>query len=404
VEPYVDKIFRHLAATSLCVVVLDNIDLYEDEELEKTVFSEGLAFSKRIYCNVIVTIRETTFVKHKTNSAFDAYELRKLWLDAPDFKAVLSARLTYAKKILEDKYAKIDLRNGMHLEVPDLSVFFDIVQRSVLQGLPGDFIDYMTDANIRRGLTLVTNLLTSGHIQADRAIANYIKGETRYSFPMHEVFKGTMLGQWKYFKEGRADCINLFDARLGSKNLRLLRFHLLNLLLVRARSEASLEVAVKDCTLLFSNCGASEAQIVVCLEFLCKHGLVRNSSAEGVQATSSVTITRTGGYYVRVLCNDFPYIEACLLDTAIEDHAVWDELQGLTLRIEKTRSLSSRMELRVKRIEVFLNYLERLEFDVIDGAPGVSALTGLSLIKAGVAPDIDKALAGARRYEDQKLQ
>ncbi len=47
VEPYVDKVFRHLASKQLCVVVLDNVDLYEDDDLETKVFAEGLALSKR---------------------------------------------------------------------------------------------------------------------------------------------------------------------------------------------------------------------------------------------------------------------------------------------------------------------------------------------------------------------
>lgn len=89
VEPYVDKIFKHITKSNLCVVVLDNIDLYEDEELETLVFSEGVALSKRIHCNIIASLRDRTYIKHRNDSSFDAYELRKLWLDPPPFKAVL---------------------------------------------------------------------------------------------------------------------------------------------------------------------------------------------------------------------------------------------------------------------------------------------------------------------------
>jgi hypothetical protein len=54
VEPYVDKVLRHLARNHLCIIVLDNIDLYEKDALETSVFSEGLALSKRLFCHVIV--------------------------------------------------------------------------------------------------------------------------------------------------------------------------------------------------------------------------------------------------------------------------------------------------------------------------------------------------------------
>jgi hypothetical protein len=99
VEPYVDKVLRYVTSKSLVILVLDNIDLYEDDELERSVFAEGLALSKRILCNVFVSVRETTYIKHSTDATFDAYELRKLWLDAPPFKEVLSTRLSYSKKV-----------------------------------------------------------------------------------------------------------------------------------------------------------------------------------------------------------------------------------------------------------------------------------------------------------------
>jgi hypothetical protein len=66
VEPYVDKVLRYLARQSLCSVVLDNIDLYEDDSLESAVLAEGLAFSKRVGCHVLICIRDHTYVAHKT--------------------------------------------------------------------------------------------------------------------------------------------------------------------------------------------------------------------------------------------------------------------------------------------------------------------------------------------------
>lgn len=155
VEPYVDKLLKHLATVRLCVVVLDNVDLYEDEALETAVFAEGLGLSKRCAVHVIACIRDRTFVRHRNDASFDAYELRKLWLDPPPFKAVLSARLTYSRKVLEGRSAQVHLANGMHLNVPDLSVFFDIVQRSILQSDAGDYVEAVADLNIRRGLQLV---------------------------------------------------------------------------------------------------------------------------------------------------------------------------------------------------------------------------------------------------------
>lgn len=245
IEPYVDKVYTYLSAHHLTVVVLDNVDLLEDDGLESAVFAEGLAFSKRVHCHVIVSIRDSTFVRHRTDSVFDAYELRKLWLDPPPFRQVLSTRLDYSRRHLSGRVAKIPTSGGAQLDVPDLGEFFDIVKDSILSGETGSFVDAMADVNIRRGLSIVTNFLTSGHIQADRAIGTYItRGDRRFRFPFHEVFKGGMLAQWRHFREDRTDCVNLFDARLGARRLRLLRLHLLRYLMLHARHRDSLEVPV----------------------------------------------------------------------------------------------------------------------------------------------------------------
>src|SRR4029450_3358516 len=81
---------------------------------------------------------------------------------------------------------------GMTLQVDDLSNFFDIVQSSILKAEAGDLIEKIADSNIRKGLKLVNNFLTSGHVQADRALTSFLKGERKYRFPFHEIFKGAV--------------------------------------------------------------------------------------------------------------------------------------------------------------------------------------------------------------------
>lgn len=396
IEPYVDKVFSYMAKKNLCIVVLDNVDLYEDDKLETTVFAEGLAISKRLLCHVLVTIRDTTFVKHKTDSSFDAYELRKLWLDPPVFKAVLSARLSYSRSILKDKTARVTLQNGIHVDVDDLSKFFDIVQRSVLHGQAGDFISSFADTNIRKGLELITNFLTSGHIQADRAIQKYLAGQTTYFFPNHEIFKGTMLNQWRYYKEGRAECVNLFDSRMGSKKLRIVRLAILTYLSNRARSTDTMEVPVQDCVNLFSQLGMSEEQIIDCLNQLVANRIIRTITAEAIEKNSTIVLTRCGGYYIQYLCTTLSYVEACLLDTAIDGANHWAELSDLTLRIEQSHDITGRLELRVKRIKLFMEYLKELETNALENIPDKHVFSSIDRITKVVVDEAERAFYKVR--------
>ncbi len=399
VEPFVDKVISYLARSGLCVVVIDNVDLAEDDDLEKTVFAEGLAFSKRAYCHVIVSVRDRTFVRHRTDSAFDAYELRKLWLDPPPFRAVLSSRLTYCRKILEGQKARIRMANGATLMVEDLGEFFDVVQSSILKSDAGDFISSVADLNIRKGLSLVTNFLTSGHIQADRALQSLIHGGMgTFMFPFHEIFKGTMLGQWRYYRENRAECINLFDSHLGGSKLRLVRLTLLNLLIQRAQHEQTVEVPFSDCMSLLSDIGFSETQLIRCLGELQAHGLIRSVAASPIDPDSTLVVTRSGGYYAKVLTRKFVYCEECLYDTAIEKESIWEVLANLSEEIEESGSnLVRRMELRAERIKVFLDYLCELEQEVLMLAPNAASLAACPEIRGAVRADVALALRGAKK-------
>jgi hypothetical protein len=398
VEPYVDKLFRHLAQEQLCILVLDNVDLYEDEGLETRVFAEGLALSKRLHCHVIVSLRDKTFVKHRTESAFDAYELRKLWLDPPPFRSVLSARLTYGTKILDGRHADVELANGMHLAVPNLAAFIDIVQRSILQGPAGDFIDSLAGGDIRKGLTLATNFLTSGHVHADRAIKNVLDGGTDYYFPFHEVFKGAALAQWRHFKEGRADVINMFDSRLGSKRLRLLRLMIVNFLVLRARREDTMEVPVAEIVGALGQAGASEEQIIGVASTLAQNGLVKETGAGAVGPWSFVAVSRAGAYYAKVLATRLPYVEECMLDTAIDDGEVWAALSDLTSSVEHESRIAERMDIRVKRARVFLEYLQALEDEFVGDVPALDQVRCVQVITQQVRREGAIASRQAHRH------
>lgn len=363
VEPYVEKIFRHLTKKHLCVLVLDNVDLFEDDELEINVLSEGLAFARKLKCQIIISIRDTTYVKHKNSAIFDAFELKKLWLDPAPFKEILSKRLSLSSRILKGKPATISFKKGIQLKVPDLSVFFDIVQRNILTGQSGDFFELFAGLNIRRGITLVKNFLTSGHIHADKALHTYMTSGKTYIFPFHEVFKGSVLAQHKYYSERRSECINIFDSRIPSKNLLLLRLCILSHLYRSAKSgsDEQAQVKIKQCIEVFSHLGAHPSQIIQVVTDLVEAGLAKQTDARDITIDTSIFITRPGGYLLLRLSSSMVYVEECMYDTYIADPDAWRKMTGLTYSIEREHDRKKKLKLREERLAVFLGYLNDIE-------------------------------------------
>ena len=269
----------------------------------------------------------------------------------------------------------ITLLNNAVLKVDDLSVFFSIVQESLLNEENGQLLGYLSDRNPRKGINLVRNFLSSGHIQADRAIKNYINGEANFIFPYHEVFKGSILGSWKYFKEKRADAINLFDARLGSNSLQFIRLYILKFLHNKSTYGSS-EIPLADIVETISKIGASESVISSVLEFLKQNSLI-HSNDDDLNENSLYNITLSGGYYVAMMAKKIVYLETIMYDTNIYDMDYWEKLKILTYEIENSHAMIPRLELRQERMTLFMNYLYEMEKSALNS----TKLLELSCIK-----------------------
>lgn len=223
--------------------------------------------------------------------------------------------------------------------------------------------------------------------------------ERSYSFPFHEVFKGTMLAQWRYYKEQRADCINLFDSRLGSVRLRLLRFMLLKFLVGRAQREDTVEVAVRECVERCSRIGASEGQVLEILRFFAQHRLIKTVSAEDVGRASTVIARKSGGYYCKVLSGRFNYVEECMFDTAIDEDSAWSSLSALSEAVARENRVDLRMELRVRRLITFLDYLRWVEEKCAESAEAsIADLEVVEPVRAAAVAEAELAVEKAKRH------
>ncbi|WP_291069907.1 MULTISPECIES: hypothetical protein [unclassified Empedobacter] len=361
VEPYVEKVYNYIASQQLCIIVIDNVDLYEDDTLETNVFSEAISISKTFKCLVFISLRDSTYIKHKNSSIFNAHELKKFWINPPSFKDVLSKRLNYAARKLKDQTATVELQTGAILNISDLGLFFKIVQRSVLNEINSKLLEYLSDRNTRKGITLIQNFLISGHIQADKAIRDYVEGEASFSFPFHEVFKGSVLGPWKYYKEERSEALNIFDSKLGSQKQQLIILYLLKYLQLNARIDNA-EIDFQEIVKFVSNFGASEDVCKLIIDKLTDFNLIHTN--EKHLKNPKYFITLCGGYYISNLSKLFVYIETVLFDTNIFDTDIFDEICEITYLIEDSKSWIDKMHLRKSRIELFCTYLKNMEVEL----------------------------------------
>ncbi|MDM1067361.1 hypothetical protein [Myroides odoratimimus] len=390
VEPYVEKVYSYIGSKQMCIIVIDNVDLYEDEKLETDVFSEAIALSKKLNSMTFISLRDSTYIKHKDSSIFNAYELNKFWINPPSFLEVLSKRLMYASRILKDQKATIDLFSGTRLTISDLGLFFKIVQKSVLNQQNSSLLEYLSDRNTRKGIALLSNFLTSGHVQADKALNDYINGDSTFSFPFHEIFKGAVLGPWKYYKEDRTEVLNMFDSGLGAKKSQLLNIYLLKYFQLQARIEST-EISFNEIFNLIKNFGVS---IDVCKNILSKLSRFNllNSNENDLEE-KKYFITQSGGYYITHLINLFVYIETVLYDTNIYDDELFQRISSSTSLIEENRDIVEKMNQRKDRLIDFFSYLEDVENESFKDIEGdLDYLKMIPIIKNNILKEVDSAI------------
>jgi DNA-binding PadR family transcriptional regulator len=175
----------------------------------------------------------------------------------------------------------------------------------------------------------------------------------------------------------------------------------MNWLYLSAQREETMEVSVKSCIDLFGKSGASPNQIVDCLDFLYKKGLIRTTTSENPSIESSITLTKSGAHYVRLLCEKHVYVEECMFDTAIEDAKTWREIYDLTVAIDGQTSIVTRWILRKQRTKFFTDYLCKVE-DECMALLNTNELACMRNIQKSALEEADEAIykSGRRTNKD----
>ena len=360
VEPYVEAVLKHGSSKWPGFLVIDNVDQLDDLGQQESIFMESQALARRMGLNVLMSLRESTFIRHRERPVFDAFEFDSFYVDPPNVIPVLAHRFTFAQKVLSGKRATLTTEHGMTVRVPDLSVFFDIVARSLLDEDTGLLIESLAGGNVRRGLALVREFLASGHTNADHAIATYLT-QGSYRFPRHEFFRGAILGSFRYFNDAVSLLPNLFDAKLGSPALQLLRLNVIARLVERAARGLTEGAIVSDLAAVCLRVGVPEQDVLLVLQDLGRRQLCRSVDGLAIGSDSAVVPTRLAAYAIKQMCREFAYADLCSVDAAILDPDALHELQESTLEIEATQAPPERVILRKRRVEQFLDYLMRCE-------------------------------------------
>lgn len=357
--PFVEKILGYATRNVAVFVAIDNVDQFEKPETQHEIFSNAIAMSRRIGFNLILPMRDSTFVKSHTTATFDAFDYDPIQVEPPDVISVLSKRFLIAKELLKGKPASFEAENGARVHLDDSSLIADLITESVLNTEVGNAISVLSTGDVRLALRMTREFLRNGYTATGKAIDIYQR-TGQYRLPPHEAMRAIMIGSRSVYFEDYSPIANPFDAKLSFSSAQLMRLFLLNAIVSRFSSKSAEPLMGEEIRSNFLEIGFSPDITIAILRDLCRARFIFTASHGAPDFNSSYIPSRLGGYVVRSLLSNFVFLENTLMDTFIENDQKWSELVSLTEQIYRKQKITEKLEIRIQRVSIFFEYMTAL--------------------------------------------
>jgi hypothetical protein len=349
---YLDRLFSYAASKAPVFLVIDNVDQFESIGQQSNIFSEAIAVAHRNRMNLVLCLRDATFIRHRSSPTFDAFDFTPVSIDSPAIPAVLSKRFFLAKQLLAGQSGKFIAENGARVDVSDLSIVADLLSSSVLGTNVGKVIDVLSTSDIRLALRMTREFLESGYTNPGRAINTY-RTTGSYTLPRHEALRSVLLGNHSVYSEEFSILANPFDARLSRTTHQMLRLMVLSALVTMSSRRDFRYVDGGDVRQAMLKIGFGEGATLTVLKDLCNARFVFTSAHTEASFDSSFYPSRLGGFVIRFLFSDATFLEAVMMDTFIPSDADWEALRRISDEIDAERNVIARLKLRMDRIKQF---------------------------------------------------
>ena len=406
---YIDRLLSYATTKVPVFLTIDNVDQFEKDALQSEIFADTIALAHRNKLNLILSLRDATYVKHRSSPTFDAFDFVPINVEPPSIPAVLSKRFFLMEQLLSGRSGEFIAENGMNVRVKNLAVFAEIIRSSVLGTNIGHLIDVLATSDVRLALRMTREFLESGYSNPGRAYTEHEK-RGHYVLPRHEALRSIMLGNEPVYSEQMSILGNPFDARLGRTNCQLLRLFVLSALVTMSSDSDFQYISGFSMRDQLIKLGYGEDTTLAVLADLCRLRLVHTAAHGRAEIAANYYPSRLGGYVLRLLIADITFLEAVMMDTFISDRTVWDELVQLSEEIDSQRDIVKRLQLRLDRLDRFVAYVGSLYAPILEetlrrGLPKEWCGDPLRDIQNSFSSNKQKAMESATRlYGEKRLK
>ncbi len=333
------------------VIFLDNAD-QRDDEVQQEVFLISQELAEHWPVTVFVTIRPETFHLSIKRGALSGYHPKAFTILPPRVDLVVKKRLTFALKLTAGEIPIKSLPESIRVQFHALGTIINIFLKSVDDNKElAEFIDNISNGNIRFALDLIKGFFGSGHVDTQKIIKNY-ENTGGYMIPLHEFLRAVIYGDAEHYDPEKSPIANLFDlSQLDSKEHFILP--LITGTLVSLGGTGAEEGFVETSKIYthLQGLGFTPEQIDTAIIRGHNKKLFETSARRmprrGQVMPDCLRATTVGIYHITRLCSQFSYIDAIIVDTPILDNKIRD-------RIVNSHDIS----IRINRAKEFCSYLD----------------------------------------------
>ncbi|MBB5771871.1 hypothetical protein HNP47_001875 [Brevundimonas vesicularis] len=354
-SPYVEKVFSHASALTPVFIVIDNVDQITDPQIQESIFLESLSFARRVGANLILSMRDYTYVKNRNSPVFDAFDIDAIYIDAPPVPAVLAARFRFAEQLVSGQSVDDFTSRGHRVHIDDAATIVSLLRGSVLGTEVGRVIELASAGDIRLALRMTRNFLQYGYASSVEKYMRF-RSQDRITFATHEAIRAIMLGNSVIYRDDLSSFVNPFDAKLGRSESQFLRIYVISAFVNLASDSGFSGLEAVDIIRNLEKLGFSERITTQVINDLIDARVIFTQSQQPYSRDAILVPNRLAGYIVRDLLYTFVYLETTLYDTFIYDDAAWTTIREAFKNIYAERNALNRLRYRKVAVQAFYDF------------------------------------------------
>ena len=355
--PYCKRILTYVSRKTPLFLVIDNVDQQEDPEVQESVFLEAVAVARDCGMNLVLAMRDATYVKNKSSAVFDAFTFDAIYIDPPQIQSVLSKRFSIAAQLLTGKRFEVSSDGGAKVTIENAARVVEMLSASVLGTEVGNLIEVSATGDVRLALSMTKQFLQFGYSTSYRAYQAFERTGS-YRFPVHEAIRAIMFGNQSIYRDEFSPFLNPFDAKTGRSESQFLRLYIMSALVFAASTKSFQGLEAGDIVVALEKLGFSRRITDKTLSDLMRGRLCLSRSHQDYSMESVLVPSRLCGYVIRDFCGKFIFLESALFDTFIFDDVVWERIRTAMKVVYSEQRPVAKFNKRKEIARLFFDWVE----------------------------------------------